>query len=1777
MAGEGLRTKGAAAAATAAAAAGDEPGGSVSVSVPVMGERRAAEGSRCLEVALSGGAPWGFTLRGGQEHREPLLITKIEEGSKAAAVGKLQIGDEFVSINDVILTGFRQEAICLVKGSYKALKMVVRRRNEPAGRPHSWHSTKFTDSPQEAATIQLSSSGMHTSWHSRYHATSSSNNLADPWDQTNLHRVSHQFSSLGSMDSLDQPGRLSPAKSNNSLEQVAQPGKRDSAYSSFSTNSSTPDYTLSSSRGDNCSSTEYALNRVTYWEASWPATGRAGQAVPEQGGSEERQYRLAPEDRVSPRTDEQPASRHCRASIGPVWHVPEKRATPDCRPTRKASPPPPLPIRSDSYAATKVHGGAGGAGQPEGSGLPRQPGPWGDWEGTEGPGRRNQASSPRSRNDPPRAWLPQHGQASYSPCHTRQRSDDVAWQRGDRSSRAALYPGPQLAEAAQRQDPGQSRVAPPAPPDGVAASEAGQTRYFCLTSRSPHQVAAVTKVRLESPGPVQPSAPAPSLSARQPRHQSEGSRGWAGLEEVGQKPVLDGHSGEGACRQSLGQAREPCGLDLWQAEDPRGLGLVQAVEPQGMGRGQARDPHGLGLVQAGEPHGLGLVQARDPHGLGLVQARDPHGLGLVQAGEPHGLGLVQARDPHGLGLVQAGKPHGLGLVQAGEPQGLEIWQAREPRGLSSGLSGEPQGVSLGQAREPCGQDLWQARDPHGLGLGQDREPHGLCPSNEGICPRQTPMLHSLTQESRRSQGELGPATRPQPRSDRFATALRNEIQSKRAQLQKSRSAAALSGGPEGQEPTPVSPPPGSSPATYKDGLKEAQARVLRATSFQRRDLGPLVVSRPCTSPSVCPPPRPSPVPATWHPLTPPLPGNPQAPGRTAGGHQLGRVGGRKRLTQEQRLRSYSEPGKMNEVGAAEEEEGSRGPGPATSPPSSVADRRHFFEVGARGAGPSPAYGRPTPRQGSQPPLGEAAQRQDRAGGYEAEVWHPEPPGRDRAASLGIDRPQGRPDQIGSWSLGSTGPSPISPPERTRQGGERGAWGNEAESQRLGTFAEYQATWREQKKLPEARSSGRYHSADNILDQSFQEPAKPQYVHERSRSSPSTDFYSQDIPFEVRRGPESFQKKMAHFGTEAGASASRRHLDSGSLENNPEARHFQLEATCEEAWSERNAQRGEHLPQERHGHPVDMLSRHHYPEATEVQGGRQAEADSPESCPRGRDLSQNWSAAEDLEDPAPANRKRGAQTRADKCRQQDLLPSGEAAAPQPTMVLPDQPWEGVAQASTDSSGLLPGCVTSGGIDGPGAVPAEYSRGSEITQGKVDSAETSTFHCPHRPVVDTPRSPSPQFAPQRLTDKPPVALEDDGLTRIEKVTENNKTVKKVPIKIVRSESQTEKEGRHNLLNNVDLVGYPNKEEQPKALGNREHPYSLFAAYSRQEQERPAEADRRAGEHTGAGDSGAGEEASSLPDRPNSRKKSVEDIKSAELVREIVVKDRSLADILYPNSKMKTTMDLMEGIFPKDETFMEKAQQRRKLLPRPQSPRVTEEREEETIPIGVSLTTSSIYYSTSAPKAELLNKMKDMQQQMEEVEDSEDELNNDLTEKKQELIDSISKKLQVLREARESLQDDIQGNNLLGDEVEDVVKKVCKPNEFDKFRMFIGDLDKVVNLLLSLSGRLARVENALNTLEESASPDERRTLTQKQKLLTRQHEDAKELKENLDRRERLVFDILSSYLTDELLQDYEHFVKMKSALTIEQRELEDKIKLGEEQLKCLLDSLPLDCKPK
>ncbi|EPY73666.1 shroom family member 2-like protein [Camelus ferus] len=303
------------------------------------------------------------------------------------------------------------------------------------------------------------------------------------------------------------------------------------------------------------------------------------------------------------------------------------------------------------------------------------------------------------------------------------------------------------------------------------------------------------------------------------------------------------------------------------------------------------------------------------------------------------------------------------------------------------------------------------------------------------------------------------------------------------------------------------------------------------------------------------------------------------------------------------------------------------------------------------------------------------------------------------------------------------------------------------------------------------------------------------------------------------------------------------------------------------------------------------------------------------------------------------------------------------------------------------------------------------------------------------------------------------------------------------------------------------------------------------------------------------------------------------SEELTRDVVGHDKSLARVLTPASNMVTTAEVMgdlfamgnlsqRGCFKQEWHHWERSDESVQ-----ESPTVPlQEFQHFSPPQGAPgiPTSYSAYYNISVAKAELLNKLKD-QPEMAEIGLGDEEIDHELAQKKIQLIESIGRKLSVLREAQRGLLEDISANSALGEEVEANLKAVCKSNEFEKYRLFIGDLDKVVNLLLSLSGRLARVENALNSIDSEAN-QEKLVLIEKKQQLTGQLADAKELKEHVDRREKLVFGMVSRYLPQDQLQDYQHFVKMKSALIIEQRELEEKIKLGEEQLKCLRESLLL-----
>ncbi|XP_034736645.1 protein Shroom2 isoform X2 [Etheostoma cragini] len=1618
------------------------------------------DGWKLVDAFLSGGAPWGFTLRGGLEHREPLLITKVEEGSKAAAVS-LQVGDELVNINEIPLSGYRQEAICLVKGSHKTLSLVVKRnmkmvdivaqkmpsendvhvarsfltkilrssmrRNEPISRPHSWHSTKFNDSQSETAKTQSPPTQI---WHTRYDASSSSTDLSSGWEQTNLRRVSDQFSSLGSMDSLEHvshpypAGQLSPAKSNNSMEHLGG-GKRDSAYSSFSTSSGTPDYTLSKS---NTASTENVLHKVGQWDAPGKQNnGRNSQSLIEGVKLDDRvaYFQMPGVSCAGQQTEDSAGSRHStssRTSLGPVWHVPEKKKTASPSPP---PPPPPPPARSDSFAATKVHERGLIIAHPEGpeSYFPCK---------TSTENRRSH--NPSLKND-----------------------SDGFHTSSDKSNHNQFSSNKQYS---------------------LSSSDVHQCQPY-------HQRNHSDKSTYSQPWAM--SGPKPQNAAGY----------YSSMQELPTNGSSQ-HFGQNQ-RRNLSTSLTPTAAD--QNTDSSGQSRYYCVTPcqpaQHNLSGKSEDRKSItDLAQAGNER-----NSLCPQTVTQVKFHMPQ----QQQHSSH------CKDSNGYSNHQVDI-----VLEPSVPKSSsdDIGSHKGPNAQNA----DTQFMSYPPSRP---SEQRRSLPPQLRELPQDIRHHGQV-SNK-ICPQATPMLHSLSmdaagqeEKTRGLDSEESLESKQLRRSDRFATTLRNEIQIRRAKLQKSMSAATLTEGETEEDRdvwkstesiTPTSAG-GSFTNSYKDNLKEAQARVLRATSFRRKDLEPVLLEHPAAEAL---PNYPSSALARKDVTPLPTVSESVMSKSGPGSGQVTRIGGRKRFPTEKKVRSFSEPDKIHQVGVKED---------LLRNESSALDQQKLLKESGKPAFPN----------------------------------HVTPPCYTETRALSLS----------STSETEVTMKSIRSREYTEevQGGPYSAHKQFVlDQQRLGTFAEYEARWNIQKPPSETRASGRYRSADNILDPGPEERTKTPCFHERSRSSPSTDIYGQKIQVPARKLETEYSQteiKPAELLNTATAFSDRGPGDCKVREKPVEFEHFSAPPTPPMHPGTNPDCRHRAAPTIVNHRPTSIS--HSLPESGLPQPEERSHTELPLSGQRRKPSA--------LEKPPPP-----------KCPEVD---SHESFAGSQSEI-----FTHCSPTTDPNSAFVPTHSAKGDSEqGKGLVDKGQGALHHLSASNPQPASSppaSSFRPSGLATMEGKRAPSPQFSPQRLSDKPPVSLQDEDSNSVEHVIENqHSAVKKVPIRIVHSEEVTEKE-KCPYLQHIDPPAVEAEGPGVTLLGSlgAAGQGSVFCAFTRQREpdSTPAphidpEPQRDAyittvGAHIHS-------ESQQPTDEPCSNGATVtrgllEEQKREELARDIMGKDKSLADIL-DQSKMKTTMDLMEGIFPQGEQLLEGAHQRRKMPPKQPASRPAEDREkEDTMAAAVTMVTSSTYYSTSAPKAELLIKMKDMQEQ--EEEDSEDELDIDLANKKQELIDSLSKKLQVLREARESLQEDVLDNNALGDEVEVRVQQVCKPNELDKFRMFVGDLDKVVSLLLSLSGRLARVENALNSLEEDATAEERRTLMEKRKLLIRQHEDAKELKENLDRRERLVYDILAHHLPEDSLTDYEHFVKMKSALIIEQRKLEDKIKLGEEQLKCLTDSLPIE----
>ncbi|XP_062350039.1 protein Shroom3 [Cinclus cinclus] len=1952
-----------------------------------------------LEALLQGGAPWGFTLKGGLEHGQPLIISKIEEGGKADSLpSKLQAGDEVVNINEVELSSSRREAISLVKGSYKKLKLVVRRdthaaqgctelspsplsrdcvttdfqpskatwaagvklrlktrRSETPGRPHSWHSTKLVENQPDPSMMQISQGTLGTPWHQSYHSSSSTSDLS-AYEHGYLRRSPDQYSSRGSMESLDHsspayhPCQLSPAKSTNSIDQLSHlHSKRDSAYSSFSTNSSIPEYAVAPPGREQ--------SRGALPEAMRQADIRYVRTVYDAQQRVSHEYEVTP-SALPPGGDGRGHGRLLalgRRGAASSWAQPDSKSQPP-------KGPPLPPARSDSYAAIRHHerpGSGSGTGTGLEHGKPGRTQPKGAWAPlvsslSQGPllklsfgeghlhtvVEKSPESSPTVKAkqsysqaaqpgqpllptgvyavpspEPHYAQVPQPSSSStgtlypalakesgYSPAlpvsydkataGSALGSDDSGNQ--STTNRSTIFYQPLSTERKHEDKLIQQKAPSAAGPElCLAMSRKEELLPLCKVAHSHRDTVGSTQA--SKPVFQGPQPPLRDASERKTHYQPK--EDWTpGFQEEknGNAQVNESDTGaphpwshskakqygfsslqnipESSRRQSSSELRETQTGEAYsntklsflnisgrEEKDHREQGHRHwsDVDPQAFTR-QEEEGTSMALFHAAEP------KCKEPPSPQLPKTLDC-GRSRLSSSSTQSFPYSKA---------EAGKPRCSVLEKVNK---FEQREQSTPRPQSAGIPSFGQHYGPSRTSQPAGTRC-SVHSPEDMRTKLPSEPgRGSSPSvrngkleEADWHPVELQMVASVKQ------------ARP---SEYYSPCPENEVQIRAGQLPRSRSTFQLGGEPEREIlwKDSIQDAHGSQLDTsfnraYRNSIKDAQSRVLRATSFRRisppfGNAPKRVPQRPASAHVGMRSTAASPhTPKERHSITP-TEGGFSSLDYTRTQHVL-RIGGRKRLTVEQKKRSYSEPEKMNEVGISDGE-----PSPFSFqkksihfvfPENTVADRRKIFEKDGK-ASSTASLSKPELKQLQQSALADYIERKtgrrpssqdtgllrERSHSSYLQLGGPDSQSLSSASSMNSLQDQNlyrrresveRISRMGRMSstlppglvdcLDTSGDEKVPgrqdslvtsrpKPERCRDYRPRSDVTKGTQTDLLGVQG--QPRYRKQEQIFEApstaRKSGKSVSVEDLLDRY---DSRPVPVHVRSRSSPTAEKKHQELlrressefspmvrdPFYVvSAGARSFSKKERSFSEKMVlTSCYPRPLRSTEVvtgpatlvENHklpevsrPDGRTSAFFPAPTEARSQYPEQKqgfkplflnltpsgsGHSSPNTPAPAPSDLQS------AADSQALRQHQAKREAVPPEGSGSTQAQplDAAQDRSPETPTDemmwrRKAGLLHRSLPPKvawahsAKDSSYAKAVVSPPAAGHKPSQRWQSLpTQSSTSSEPETPS------LQGMTQLHISES-GLQLTPppSLQDEEDDEVFVAPSQaPFSPPPPSrPLPELSSCTSANgteefpPPPPPREGHGAAgdKSSRLTEEAgaSSCKGFPKALAKREitGSGTSTGGNNSSTPLKRTSSPSAvDQQHQSPASSEGPQSN----DRQPITQPESNSREPALENASLDS----RITSTAPPVKAKNKTPEDIKSEALAKEIVHKDRSLADILDPDSKMKTTMDLMEGIFPSGTSVLKENNMKRKMS-QTQASRTAvagDTREEKEAP--VTLITCPAYYSVSAPKAELLNKIKDLP---EEVGEEEELL--DINEKKAELIGSLTHKLEVLKEAKEGLLEDIKMNNALGEEVELLISTLCKPNEFDKYKMFIGDLDKVVNLLLSLSGRLARVENVLSSLGDSANSEERSSLNEKRKLLAGQHEDARELKENLDRRERVVLDILGNYLSEEQLQDYQHFVKMKSALLIEQRELDDKIKLGQEQLKCLMESLPRDFTPR
>ncbi|KAM6949492.1 protein Shroom4 [Aplochiton taeniatus] len=1619
-----------------------------------------------IQVQLSGGAPWGFTLKGGSEHGEPLIITKIEDSGKASQCNQLRVGDELININGSTLYGSRQEALILIKGSYRILKITVRRRTVPILRPPSWQLAKLPEPPLRPPPPPSASSPppppppppppsamqVHPGPYTPPWASTDNSDLSMQWSQLSRpYSSTDRSSSLGSTESLDPSTPAAPPYYNSQSSPVdpalfissnSNNSKRDSAYSSFSASSNASDYAAVPLRPGEACSMDNLLQSLGPACRGFPA-GEAPSLGREPGEARDEAHTPGLKSRSLTRPK---ASRPAEARERPASCCYEEE-----RRVASGAPPQP-PARKDSFKATR------GQRREIATGV--------------GSCRRDDGASPNAgaelRNGYP-----------YEPTEVGGRNGSFGGDSPEcfyRKSRKQRQSSDVKEEDCDPESPGDPHPLPPTPV-GV------------------------------SPRPLVPPTPSPSPAEPSVEDHRQGACQIL-------KPQTE-HSSSGPPLHSAPEKLRPLELngERVSSADPRG--------PPG-GSQWSRSPL--------HPSGASAVDETPPDRRQHDFPRPPEDR----------WGGVRCRSTPGSALAALGEG-----LSAGS---LSPVKQHHPWGRSASVPGDPAG------RSP------QAGVPE-----RDFAPLALAAS-----------VDSLLDDGRGgrrggAEGEAAPKRsgssrnqrRHRRRSERFATNLRNEIQRKKAQLQKS-------GGPGGllcsgetvQEEEGLE---------LQDGGGGGGASSYEGSELRDQRPGPSGPDDPRAGPGVA-----------VRVVEEPAPAGKARRWRWTPEHKLQPEPERERRTKAGGERSAGVAGSRH--GAASFSSSSSSSASACLPLSSArssssrtdecdilpfADRKKFFEESCRSMSVTnlTAVGRRRPgRNGRQthaeaeaggPSLTQAQRRYSYQGGIQQES--PLLPNAVEARRQSVSSTREREGSYANAELALG--SPDFQPNQTLYSAQPQALSHSQAQNQAPRSAFHPVTGPSQPQGNQPLNRGCTPWSCTPTETGC--PARQQEAAKLNRKYSLTDRDQPRWRGDPSRPPEPGADTEARWGP--------RHPVPGRDDRGERRRPSFLPPPPPLALRGRAVSESDlRCRAPSMATPTVPLA---LSEAEEGGGGGGGVAATTrkKTPPPPRPPPPKW---------AEFHRRRASHhnlfssfssrsfSLPPQREEQEAGPGGPDR-PSPQQVPPSPPaWRRGFRP------VAPPQMERGGGGGGGQLEREDSLAQPQRAPSAGSArsydcnvspnqERLTVTRPHRQQqragAEWERTPSPRV-PSGTAPLPPMG--NGG---------------HVPISL-ESYFAMSYEQQRQLQNNRRFQNYSiyNTEPPPKVLepdsgpepspGSRRDFVPSPAHSLEAELDVPMETDIDDFQ----------EEEGLLADYEPIGNKELQGFALHVTVLETDI-DTTPDSEASPSGRLRaergsleeeldvgegtSSEGLMEELFPHSGEGESGSESWRGAY------RTTEHNSDSLDRrSGASSSCSSSYYSTSAAKAQLLVQMKEYS----EARDREEE--DDELSYKRQLMESLRKKLGVLREAQRGLQDDIRANTQLGEEVESLVVSVCKPSELDKFRMFIGDLDKVVSLLLSLSGRLLRVESSLDTLDQETSTHERLPLLDKKRQLLVQLTEAQDLKDHVDRREQAVGRVLARCLSPEQHRDYSHYVKMKAALLVEQRQLEDKIRLGEEQLRGLRESLGL-----